>query len=92
MEPIVIEDVPSSMDDEGMNTPFGNSFCPTIPIIEDAETPAKTSDETSIETPIEIHDETTVETIAERHTKTKFTWSLKEPPYPEQLTLQKAVE
>ena len=63
VEPIVIEDVPSSMADEGMNTPFGNSFCSVIPIIEDVETSAKTPDETATETPIEIHDETIVETL-----------------------------
>ena len=37
VEPILIKDVPSSMTNEGMNPPFGNSFSSAIPIIEDAE-------------------------------------------------------
>ena len=50
VEPIVIEDVPSSMTDEGMNPRFENSFSLVIPIIEDSEK--------TVETLIEIHDET----------------------------------
>ena len=56
MEPIVIEDVSSSMTDEGMNPPFGNSLGSDIPIIEDTETLA--------ETQIDISNETTAETLA----------------------------
>ena len=65
VEPIVLEYVPSSMTNDGMNPPFGNSFSSTIPIIEDAETPT--------EMPIEIHNETTSETFAETCTKMKLT-------------------
>ena len=32
VEPIVIEDFPSSVNDEGMNPPFQNSFNSMIPI------------------------------------------------------------
>ena len=46
VEPIIIEDVPSSVTDEGMNLQFGNSFSSTIPIIEYVET----SDETPADT------------------------------------------
>ena len=73
VKPIIIEDVPSSITDEGMNPSFGNSFSAAIPIIDDAETPTETS--------IEIHDETTTETLAETHTKMQLTQSSKEPPY-----------
>ena len=60
MEPIVIEDVPSSVTNEGMNPQFGNSFSSAIPIIE------------GVETLIEIHDETKAEKIAETCNKTKL--------------------
>ena len=84
VDPIVIEDVSSSMIDEGMNPWFENSFSSAIPIIEDVETLAKK--------PIKIHDETPAERLAETHTKTQPTQSLREPPYARLLTLQKAVE
>ena len=80
MEPIIIEDVPSSMTDEGMNPQFENSFSSTIPIIED--------DESSIE----IHDETSTKTLANTCAKIQPTQYLREPSYPEQLTFQKAME
>ena len=72
---IVIEDVPSSVTDEGMIPPFGNSFGSTIPIIEDAKTLG--------ETPIEIHDETSVGAPAATRMKMQPPQYLKEPPYPE---------
>ena len=75
MEPILIEDVPSSVTDEGMNPLFGNAFSSAIPIIEDEKIPA--------ETLIEIHDETIAETLAATRTKTKLTQYLKEPSYTE---------
>ena len=43
-EPLVIEDVPSSVSKERMN--HHHSYNATIPIIEDAEIPTKTPDET----------------------------------------------
>ena len=49
-----------------------------IQIIEDVETLA----ETPTETPIEIHDKTSTEILAETRTKTQYTQSLREPPYP----------
>ena len=52
MEPIVIEGVPSSVIEEGMNQWFKNSFSTTIPIIKDVETPAETLVETLAETTI----------------------------------------
>ena len=88
MEPIVIEDVPSSMTDEGMNPPFGNSFSSMSPIIEDPKIPYETPTKMSID----IQDETTVETLAETRTKMKLTQYSKEPPYIERLTLQKVVK
>ena len=69
VEPIVIEDVPSSMTDEGMNLQFGNSFTLAIPIIENTETS------------IDIHDETSIETLVETHIKIKLTYSSREPSY-----------
>ena len=51
MEPIVIEDVPSSMNEARMNQQFENSVSTIVPIIEDAETPTETHAETRIETP-----------------------------------------
>ena len=65
MEPIVIEDVPSFVIDEGMNPSFGNSFGLAIPIIEDVEIPTEMS--------IENHDKRAVETLAETHTKIQLT-------------------
>ena len=60
MQPVVIEDVPFSMTEEGTNQQFGNSFSSEIPIIEDVETSVETPAETTIETPakivIETHD------------------------------------
>ena len=73
MEPIVIDDVPSSMTDEGMNPQFENSFNLVIPIIEDAETPAETLAETWVETRIEIHDETSIETLVDTSAKSQPT-------------------
>ena len=91
MEPIVIEDVPSSMIEEGMNPRFENSFSSTIPIIEDVETPTKTPTETpaetpagtSVETPIEIKDETSTRELTDTCMKMKPTQFLRKPPYPE---------
>ena len=65
VEPIVFEDGPHSMIDEGMNPWFENSFSLEIPIIEDAET--------LVETLIEIHGETSTDTLAETHTKSQPT-------------------
>ena len=68
VEPIIIEDVPSSVIDKGLNPQFGNSFISVIPIIEDTETPTKTLVEILAETPavtlIQIHDETLAKIIA----------------------------
>ena len=50
MEPVIIEDVPFSMTEEGMNQQFRNSFSSEIPIIEDVETSVETPAETVIET------------------------------------------
>ena len=81
MEPIIIEDVPSSVTDEGMNPSFGISFSAVIPVIEDVETPGEILAKMPVETPakiaiemlIEMHDEITVETIVETCTKTQLT-------------------
>ena len=60
VEPVVMEDVPFSMNEDGTNQQFGNSFSSEIPIIEDVETSVETPAETTIETPaetvIETHD------------------------------------
>ena len=61
MEPIVIEDVPSSVNEPRMNQQFENSVSTTIPIIEDVEALAKT------------HNETPPETLVETRTKTQPT-------------------
>ena len=52
VEPLVIEDVPSSVSEEMMNQQYSPHT--TIPIIEDVEIPT--------ETPFEKHRETTIET------------------------------
>ena len=54
VEPIVIEDVPSSMNEARMNKQFENSINTKIPIIEGIETPTRT--------PVETHAETRIET------------------------------
>ena len=69
MEPLVIEDVPSSMSEERMNQQYSSHT--VVPIIEDVESPT--------ETPVETHTETTIET--------QPTQLIREPPYPERLTL-----
>ena len=74
MEPLVIEDVPSSVNEAKMNQQYPSNT--TIPIIEDVESPTETPAETQRETFI----------------KTKPTQLVREPPYPEWLTLQKIVE
>ena len=65
VEPLVIEDVPSSMYEERMNQQYLSNI--VIPIIEDVESPTKTSTETKGEIVIE----------------TKPTQLIREPPYPE---------
>ena len=74
MEPLVIEDVPSSASEERMKQQYLSNT--SIPIIEDAENPT--------EIPAETQEETSIDT--------QPTQLIREPPYPERLTLQKAVE
>ena len=76
LEPIVIEDVPSSVTEERMNEQFENLVGTTNPIIEDVET----------------HVETPIETLAETHIETTPGRNLRNPPYLERLALQKYVE
>ena len=52
VEPLVIEDVPSSVSEERMNQQYSSHTA--VPVIEDVESP--------IETPAETHRETTIET------------------------------
>ena len=67
MEPLVIEDVPSSGTETRMNHQFENPFNIEIPIIEDVEIPTQT--------PAEAQEETLIETQPTQPTR--------EPPYPE---------
>ena len=73
MEPLVIEDVPYSVSEERMNQQYLSSAA--IPIIEDAENPTETLDETQEETSVD----------------TQPTQLVREPPYPKRLILPKAV-
>ena len=74
MDPLVIEDFPSSVSEERMNQQYLSNA--TIPIIEDNESTTKT--------PIERQGEIVIET--------QPTKLIREPPYPERLTLQNIVE
>ena len=76
MQPLVIEDVPSSTTNARMNHQFENPFDTTIPIIQYAKI--------CIEIPAETQEETLI--------KTQPTQPTREPPYPERLILQKTME
>ena len=53
MEPLVIEDVPSSVSEERMNQHYSSHI--VVPIIEDVESPTETPAETKREIVIETH-------------------------------------
>ena len=74
MEPLIIEDVPSLINEVTINNQYPSNT--KITIIENFETPTKTPDETQGEMVIE----------------TQPTQLIREPPYPEWLTLEKTVE